>query len=102
MKFIKTILGGILVVGLMSIAVEQVFNSDVVIEKDIVEEEIVIEVPAIEEESAVEKAQAQLDLANTILDAEESKILEEIAKYQSWEAEAEAKLEQIRETRTSF
>ena len=58
------------------------------------------------ERDVVEEAQAELERINTELDAEETRLLEEIEaielEAQSQVDEREQRLEQIRETRVSF
>jgi molybdenum-dependent DNA-binding transcriptional regulator ModE len=58
------------------------------------------------ERDVVSEAQAELERINAELDAEETRLLEEIEaiqlKAQSQVAEREQRLEQIRETRVSF
>lgn len=64
------------------------------------------EEPAVAERDVVDQAQAELNRINEELDAEETRILEEQAtlraEYEAQSAEYEARLERIRETRTSF
>ena len=97
MKFI--LIAGIAVLG-MGVAVTYIPSVTEV--NKIETEEIIKEIEVEVEVDALSQAQAQLDAANLILDEEESKLLGEIEELQKQEAEKEARLEQIRETRTSF
>lgn len=62
--------------------------------------------PEVEDVDVLDAAKAELERINLELDAEETRILEDQAaaraEYEAKSAEYEARLERIRETRTSF
>ena len=93
MKLIKTLVVGMLLAGTMGVIVTYIP----------VDEEVVINQPLISatstdpvvEEDVLEKANRELERISRELDEEEARLLQEIA-------DREARLEQIRQTRTSF
>ena len=89
----KIALGALLVVsvGIISGAVQ---NSNTVTYTAPVMETVATSTPVLERD-VVEEAKQELERINAELDAEESKLLEE-------KAEIETRLEEIRDTRTSF
>lgn len=95
MKLIKTLAVGILLTGTMGVLVANVPSATEVIQvkpqTSASSTEAVVEV----EEDVIEKANRELERINNELDAEETRLLEERNAI-------DARLEQIRETRTSF
>ena len=100
-KIIITALGVVIVMSVLLGIREGFFDTDVEV-MTFEEEEVIEEVPEVVEQDALEKAQAQLDAVNVILDEEEQKLLKEIEQLNDFKKSKEARLEQIRETRTSF
>jgi len=70
-----------------------------------IDEEVIEEVPA-QKVDIIDEAKAELERINLELDEEETRLLDEKSKNQTEfdekQLELETKLEQIRETRTSF
>jgi len=102
----KTIIGALMVVGVVGVIVIGLLNEQGTVEavNPKVEKEVVEVQP--EEVDVVEAAKAELDRINIELHEEETRLLSEKeaveAQAAAEVAEIEARLEQIRETRTSF
>jgi RPA family protein len=90
-KFILA-LGIVLAMSVAVVAKFNLFNDTVTVIQESVTEEVIEEVPELD---LIDSAKAELERINLELDQEEEKLLLEIK-------EREARLELIRETRTSF
>ena len=104
----KTIIGSLVVVVLLGGITYGILNeqASIVVQNVQPEVETVEQVEETVEVDMIEAAKAELERINTELDAEETRLLEDKAaveaKAAAEVAEIESKLEQIRETRTSF
>ena len=102
MKTIIIIAGFAVVVGLA--AVSSIFNEEMVVVNE--REATVVETVVEEETDLLDIAKQELERINSELDAEETRLLEDIkaieAEAQAKIVEKKARLEKIRETRGSF